>query len=129
MSNYNGTAKIDFHINRIKDLETDAYRLFREGDDPEREEELELEIEGRSYFQRGRTSGPPENCYPDEGETEILAVMWKGKSFPWELTDSEKEEAEEMICNAVQENDDFDPPDYDDYEEDYDDNYDDVDDY
>ena len=128
--NYNGSATIDFHINRIKDLETDQYRLMREGDDPEREEELLLEIEGRSYFQSGRTYGPPEDWYPDEGETEILAVKWNGKVFPWELTDEEKEQAEEMIANAVQEDGgDYDPPDYDDYEDAYDDDYEGVSDY
>lgn len=122
---YNGKATIDFHINRIKDLQTDQYRLFQDGDDPDREEELTLEIEGRSYYAEGRTWGPPENCYPDEGETEILSVMWKGKPFPWELTKEETEMAEEMICNAVQ---DDDGPDPDDYDDDYDDqDYDDYD--
>lgn len=121
MGNYNGKTTIDFHINRIKDLQSDEYRLMREGDDPEREEELELEIEGRSYFQAGRSYGPPENCYPDEGETEILSISWRGKPFPWELTEDERERAEEMICNSVQEDDGPDP-DYDDFDDyDYDD--------
>jgi len=116
---YNGKAKIDFVINRVKDLQTDQYRLFQDSDDPEREEELELEIEGRSYYAEGRSYGLPENCYPDEGETEILTVMWKGKKFPWELTNEETEQAEDAICNAVQEDDGG--PDESDYEEDYDD--------
>jgi hypothetical protein len=109
---YKGNATIDFHINRVKDLNTDAYRPITDADDPDREEELELEIEGRSYFQEGRMYGPPENCYPDEGETEILSITWKGKPFPWELTEKETEEAEEMIANAVQEDEGPDPDDY-----------------
>lgn len=121
---YNGKATIDFHINRIKDLQTDQYRLLQLDDDADREEELVLEIEGRSYYTEGRSYGLPENCYPDEGETEILSVMWKGKPFPWELTKEETEQAEEMICNAVQ--DDDGGPDESDYDDDdYDDGYDD----
>lgn len=113
---YKGTATIDFHINRIKDLQTDEYRLLRDDDDPEREEELELEIQGRSYYQEGRYYGPPENCYPDEGETEILSITWNGKKFPWDLTDKEIEKAEEQISMAVQEDEGPDPDDY--YDED-----------
>lgn len=130
--NYNGQTTIEFHINRIKDLQTDQYRVMRDGDDPEREEELLLEIEGRSYFTHGRHFGLPEDCYPDEGETEILSITWKdGKPFPWELTDKEKEEAEEQICLSVQEDEpdppsyDYDDDDFDDYEPDYDPSYDD----
>jgi len=118
-SGYNGKTTIDFHINRIKDLQTDQYRLMREDDDPDREEELELQIEGRSYFTPGKYWGPYENSYPDEGETEILSITWNGKEFPWDLTKEEKEQAEDMICNAVQDQDEPDPPsdDYDDYDD------------
>lgn len=118
---YNGSAKINFHINRIKDLDTDTYRVLIESDDLDREEELALEIEGRSYYQEGRLYGPPENCYPSEGETEILSISWKGKPFPWELTENEREQAEEMISNAVQEDEGPDPDEYYDDDRDYDD--------
>ncbi len=127
MPGYNGKTTIDFHINRIKDIQTDEYRLVQEGDDLDREEELDLLIEGSSYFTPGRMHGLPENCYPDEGETEITSILWKGKPFPWDLTAKEKDEAEEAINLAVQEDDGPDPEDYDDSEDDYDDDQDDYD--
>lgn len=125
--NYKGKTTIDFVINRIKDLNNDQYRLFQDGDDVDREEELVLNIEGRSYYNEGRSFGLLENCYPPEGETEILSIKWKGRDFPWELTEEETKEAEEQIAQAVQDNDSG--PESDDYyDDDYNDyNYDDSD--
>lgn len=99
---YSGYVVIDFHIERIKDLTSDEYRVVSSEDDVNRIEELVLEIEGRSYFSSGRFSGLPENCYPDEGDTEILSIKWNGKVFPWSLTSEEESIVLENIENAVQ---------------------------
>lgn len=81
------------------------------------EEELELEIYGSSYFQAGRTTGPIDNCYPDEGGTEIETITLDGKPWSGELTDEETEQAEDQLRDAVMEDqEEPDPPsvDYDD---------------
>lgn len=98
--NYKGKATIDFCVYR--------------GDD---EKEIELSIYGSSYFQRGRTYGPPESCYPDEGETEIETITLDGKPWDGELTSEETKEAEAKLEEAVMEDqEEPDPPsvDYDD---------------
>lgn len=104
MAEYSGTASIMFYVER-------------EG------EELELEVYGRSYFRPGKISGLPENCYPDEGETEILKITLDGNPWDGNLTDKEIELAESQLTEAVCEDaeepeppsqDDFD--DYDDYD-------------
>lgn len=125
MRGYSGQTTIEFPIERIKDLQTDEYRVVRDDDDFDRAEELILEIEGRSYFAPGKYYGPPENCYPDEGDTEILSITWKGKPFPWDLTSQEEASVLEQIENVVQDDDGPDPDDYDDYD-DRDDYYDDY---
>jgi len=52
-------------------------------DDLETEHETELDVVveyAKGWFQSGRFSGPPEDCYPDEGQgPEILAVHIKGE--------------------------------------------------
>lgn len=110
MRGYNGTATIEFPIERIKDISTDQYRVVKDDDDVDRVEELTLEVNGRSYFAPGKYWGLPENCYPDEGDTEILSVTWNGKPFPWDLTDTETSCALQMIDEAVQNDDGFEPP-------------------
>ena len=80
---------------------------------------ITLDIEGRSYFQEGRTSGLPENCYPDEGETEITSVIGPSNE-DWEskLSQSETDSIMEMIQDHVMDGADGpDEPD-DDYEDD-----------
>lgn len=81
---------------------------------------IPLDIEGRSYFQEGRTSGLPENCYPDEGETEITSVIgptnedWESK-----LSQSETNSIMEMIQDQVTDGaGDYEPDDdHDDYDD------------
>lgn len=130
MSGYKGSATVQLHVQRIKDLDTDQYRMVQDDDDDERVEELELEVIGTSYFTPGRLSGPPEDCYPDEGETEILTVTLNSKAFLGDLSKDETQEAESLISEAVQEDDgpasepDYDEPDYDDRDDGLYDNYD-----
>lgn len=37
--------------------------------------DVSYRIEAEGYYQRGRYSGPPERCYPDEGEVEVLRCV------------------------------------------------------
>lgn len=123
MSGYSGTATIDFDIERYRNIMTG--NLVH----PDKVNDLNeflyeyvthtLTIEGRSYYQPGRLYGPPEDCYPDEGETEIMSVIGPdGKNWEDQLSDGEKE----LILELIQENvmDGCDGSDPDDYYDDYD---------
>lgn len=122
MSGYSGTASFDFEIERYLDKQTGkhiAYVLF---EDEERFEykTFTLKVEGRAYFQPGKTYGPPENCYPDEGEVEITSCIGPdGKDWEDQLTHSEHDAITEMIDENVR--DGLDGPDPDDYYDDYED--------
>jgi hypothetical protein len=125
MAGYAGTTSFDFEIERYKNRETGKYIAYLlDGIDPEGFEYeyqvLTLKVEGRSYFAPGRSYGPPENCYPDEGETEILECIGPdGKDWTDQLTHSERESIEEQIATEVSEGGDG--PDPDDYYDDRDD--------
>lgn len=122
MGGYSGTASFDFEIERYKDKKTGQYIAYVLGEvDEERYEytTLKLQVEGSSYFQPGKLYGPPENCYPDEGDTEIEAAIGPdGKDWTDQLTHSEHDSIVEMIQENVQ--DGLDGPDPDDYYDDYD---------
>ena len=50
-------------------------------------------------FRRGRYTGPPEDCYPNEGgEVDITSVTCDGQEF--ELTASEEDEARDLLRQA-----------------------------
>lgn len=84
---------------------------------------IPLEVEGSSYYQEGRLSGLPENCYPDEGDTEITSVLGPNKEdWTSKLTKSENDSILEMIQEEVV--DGAGEPDYDDdYDHSDDDRY------
>jgi hypothetical protein len=120
MAGYSGTTEFDFEIERYKDKQTGNYIAYLLEEDEERYEytTLTLKVEGRSYFQPGKLYGPPENCYPDEGEVEITAVIGPdGKDWEGQLTHSEHDYIEEMIDEKVR--DGLDGPDPDDYFDNY----------
>lgn len=133
MSGYSGEASFVFEIERYKNKQTgdilsvDAAETEAKGH-PFGDEWFEmnyeyqvinLDIEGSSYFQPGRLHGHPDNCYPDEGETEITSVVGPdGQDWESKLTESERDSVIEMIQDQVV--DGCDEPDYDDG-----DNYDD----
>jgi hypothetical protein len=82
-----------------------------------------LTIEGEVLpFVRGRTWGPPEDCYPDEGGTiEIVAVLLDGDLWDGELTPPEVAAACESLAAAAA---DQEPDDDDGYDDDYEPYYD-----
>ncbi len=79
------------------------------GDD---DQEIELTISGSAYFRSGKLSGPPEDCYPDEGDVEMEECK-DANGVDWTnlLTDKERErilekieeEAREQACSVEDE--------------------------
>lgn len=113
MSGYKGSATITFYVNRVKDA-NGKWQVPKPQDDWE---ELELEVHGTAYFQPGKLYGPPENCYPDEGQSEIESITLDGKPWDGELTDKETERAEEKLDESVREDEGPDPPSRDDFDD------------
>ncbi len=59
-------------------LDTEAYVADKEGN----EHEIEITIWFDAYYQAAKISGPPEDCYPEEGELEIVKVEVDGSALP-----------------------------------------------
>ncbi len=114
---YSGHASFNHEIERMKDAEGNLYSED-EQDIPDACEYvlIKLKVSGSSYFAEGRTYGPPENCYPDEGDTEITSVIGPdGKDWESILTADEKDTINdrleaEVINNCEEDYDDSDPP-------------------
>lgn len=125
MSRYSGNSSFEFEIERYKDKDTGELLTYDKIEDDSEEFEYEyttfsLQVEGRSYFEPGKFSGHPENCYPDEGDTEILSVTGEdGKDWEDQLTDEERGCVICMIEDHVREGE-CDGPDPDDYYDDRD---------
>jgi hypothetical protein len=122
--NYKGHASFDHEIERMKDAEGNLYTDSEDAPDGSAYAVINLKITGFSYFAKGRTFGLPEDCYPDEGCTEIHSIIGPdGKDWESVLTESEKNAIEEQIADNVINNceedyDDSDPP-----SNDFDDSY------
>ena len=113
---YSGTSTFEFEIERFKNRQTceivddshpveyDSFEYFT----------VTLQVTGSSFFQSGKYYGPPESCYPDDGDTALeSAVDETGKDWSNLLTDSEVS----SILNAIEERVMNDPGDFeDDYE-------------
>lgn len=112
--NYFGNASFEFEIERYRNIATNELVI---DNDISESKDLEfqykiivLNVEGKSYFQSGRKSGAPENCYPDEGDTEITFVLdFDGQDWSDRLTDTETdailEKIQEEVCNQEPEYD------------------------
>lgn len=83
------------------------------------EEELELDISAKGYYDPGRLSGPPEDCYPPEGELEITSIELDGKKWDGRLTDEEHDKVVEKLWDSQEsDEEDYYDDDYPDYDED-----------
>lgn len=63
------------------------------------DETLTLDVRAKGYFMRGRYSGPPGDCYPDESDVALLEVRHNGRAF--ELTEEERLDAKERAVEIL----------------------------
>lgn len=111
MKAYGGSADFEFIVERFLCKKTgllvteDAIPL--EADDDEYEyKQISLHVEGRSYFEPGRYFGRPEDCYPDEGETEIISVVDEsGKDWYRLLTKDEIDSISQEVDEYAKDDD------------------------
>jgi hypothetical protein len=84
---YSGKASFEFEIERDDDV-------------------ILLQVEGTSYYTEGKRFGKPEDCCPDDGNTEITSVTGPDQK-DWEdkLTPSERERIMIKINEEVQDQD------------------------
>ena len=61
----------------------------------------DCEVEYKGYSDPGNTYGPPENCWPPEGEVEILSIIFDGQ--PFIAAESEGERIEQLAFEHLQE--------------------------
>ena len=94
--NFSGVTNFEYMVERF----VDPIGGLLPYDETESEDyiEVKLNVEGRAYFRSGKYSGPWEESYPDEGETEIISIVdSEGKDWEDKLTASEKEELMDII--------------------------------
>ncbi len=118
---YSGTANFDYDIERMKHKETGEIVMLDSVADEDDTYEyvcLTLKVSGRSYFTDGRSWGPPENCFPDEGETEITSILLDDKDVEDMLSGKERETVLDKIGEIASEGPS--EPDESDYDDDYD---------
>lgn len=119
--NYSGKTSFTFEVERFKSKFTGSFLSDEELKDAfESTYEyllVPLQIEGTSYFTSGRSYGPAENCFPDEGDTEITSCVDKeGKDWEPLLTEYERDIILEKIVQDSHEGYEPDEADYVDYD-------------
>lgn len=96
---YSGSSTFNFEIERYYSLETKQYLL--EKDLPEIDSDsdfnskfeyqtLTLEVSGNSWHTNGEYSRLPEDCYPDDGDTEVESVIGPDKKDWYFMLTSEE---------------------------------------
>lgn len=106
MKTYSGNTSFQYEIERMKHKSSETYLPMDQ--DPNSDDyeytTITLEVEGESFYSRGRSYGEPEDCYPDEGETSINEITGPG-GLNWEelLTNSERSNIISEIEMRVQE--------------------------
>lgn len=118
---------LDLDLKEKLNKETSEYLigLYKGGEKVIEEAEVEIDYDVRGYYDPGCVSGPPENCYPPEGDEE-REVTGGGIIFSEKAIFDIPEEFCNKIYDAFEEeinNKDFDFDSYDDgpeYEPDYD---------
>ena len=116
MSGYSGTTSFVYEIERYKHKQTgEVVCPSRLVDEDEFDYLIvPLNVEGFASFMPGKYTGPWENSYPDEGETEILSLIGPdGKDWEDKLSMDERNDLMAMIEEEVA--DDNYEPDTEDY--------------
>ena len=69
------------------------------------DEDTCVAIEAEGYDDPGRTYGPPENCYPAEGECNILSSKdaETGREIPWSLIEPHLSKIEDTFFEELYE--------------------------
>jgi hypothetical protein len=95
-------VNFNFTIDRFINLETKEMVNQVSSDDESNFQYLpiDLSVEGSYYFRPGKYSGPPEHCYPDESEAEILSLT-DSDGQDWTNQISTKEES--IILDSIAE--------------------------
>lgn len=130
---YSGSVEFDFEIERLKDCSSGTYHLVDElvvdeNDSNFSFELINLTVRGSAYFTPGKYYGPPENCYPDEGDADLESALDSNKK-DWQdlLTKEEREILIDEIVARVQEDcepsSDYESLYLEQYKDNYDDNY------
>lgn len=100
-------------------LEIDGKIVLEENSSPQAKPvDVDIEFRGEGYYTPAYTDGPPEYCYPEEGEVrvtdvEVVEVSYQGDSISdeeyddssFEFTSKEAEEAEETIAKSIKDGD------------------------
>lgn len=75
---YSGSSTFTFTVERLYDQETGEYYLEENAPDYPEDRlewtEISLEVSGNSWYSPGEYSRLPEDCYPDEGDTEVESI-------------------------------------------------------
>jgi hypothetical protein len=103
--NYSGSVSFEFEVERYLDILTNEWVTHDKVNSDERFEynTLTLKVEGSSRFTSGKTFGRPEDCYPEDGDTEIDSVTLGEEDWNDKLTEDERDSIIEMIVEQVQE--------------------------
>jgi len=122
------TTAIEIECERFAVIRQDHYELpcvhliteaETRADEPAELVYVEVSCECWGYYDPGRLSGPPEDCYPPEGDFEVQDItMPKGmEDYKFELTESEQETLEQDYFSRDDGDDDYDPQEWDDYDD------------
>jgi hypothetical protein len=115
---YSGSTSFTFTIERYVDNITNNIISIEDIDSNLSESDIEekytlnsfdLEVEGNSWYSPGVYSRAPEDCYPDEGDTEIESVKGPdGEDCRNLLTSEEENKIIETIESNCSSNDTYD---------------------
>ena len=70
---------------------TRARGKFTTNIDIDHEDDVEVEVKWEGFYHRARISGPPEDCYPAEGEMDLLSVKRTDNSESVHLLSAQEE--------------------------------------
>jgi hypothetical protein len=130
MSMNEGSSTITIEVERFAVIRQDRYELpcvhlipedqVREGEEGELVY-IEVDCDCWGYYMPAKLCGPPEDCYPEEGDFEVQNVTLPAdmRDYQFELTEAELSEAEDSFFSQDGPEPDYDYPD-DDYDYDYD---------